>query len=327
MKLFLMSVMCFALIAPTWAADKVEKKSAKKVEWKELLPPKAEVANYMQEISVTIKALGSEGSGVVKTRNMKIDNKEVKINFVWTAAHVVDGLRRVEEVIDPRTGTKRQVVQFKDAEVVKELVENGRRVGELKMDAEVIKFNREQDLAVLKIRKRDFIRASVIFYLEGKTVPLGTDVYHVGSLLGQMGSNSMTSGIISQIGRVIDKREFDQSTATAFPGSSGGGLFLKTDNVGAYIGMITRGAGEGFNLFVPIRRIQAWAVKNKIEWALDDNVPMPTEEQLQKLPVEDIGVDFVGDKPIEKPAPIPAGTLKSIDEFPILIKHTHLGPL
>ena len=50
---------------------------------------------------------------------------------------------------------------------------------------------------------------------------------------------------------------FDQVTAVAFPGSSGGGMFLK-DN-GEYIGMLTQGVMklQGFNFIVPVRRIHA----------------------------------------------------------------------
>lgn len=306
-------------------AKELEKKPAK-IDWKKELPPKDKVASYLQDISVTIKASagygGSEGSGVVKTRAMTIDGEEVKVNFVWTAAHVVDGLRKVREVIDPKTGTKRQVVEFKDAQVVKELVENGRRVGELKMDATVIRFNEEQDLAILRIRKSNFVNASVVFYLDDQIPAIGTDVLHCGSLLGQMGSNSLTSGIISQIGRTIDKQEFDQSTATAFPGSSGGGMYLKNENAGAYMGMLVRGAGEGFNLFVPVRRIREWAESADVMWALDDNVPMPSEEELKKLRVEDIGVQFErasvsGDK---EPGSEPVGDASAAAEFQKMIK-------
>jgi len=309
-----------------------EKRPAKEVDWKAELPEKSKVAEYLQDISVTIKATtgkygGSEGSGVVKTRVMEIDGEEVKVNFVWTAAHVVDNLRKVKEVIDPKTGTKRQFVEFADAHVVKELVENGRRVGELKMDAVVIRYNEEQDLAILRIRKSNFVNSSVVFYLDDEIPAIGTDVLHCGSLLGQMGSNSLTSGIISQIGRTIDKQEFDQSTATAFPGSSGGGIYLKEEYAGAYCGMLVRGAGEGFNLFVPVRRIREWAESADVMWALDDNVPMPTMAELEKVRVEDIGVKFErspaadkdphGGQPAE--ADLPAPLIKQIDE-PVKVK-------
>jgi len=88
----------------------------------------------------------------------------------------------------------------------------------------------------------------------------------------------------------LNKHVFDQTTVAAFPGSSGGGVYLKSD--GRYVGMIVRGAGETFNLIVPVRRMVAWAKKNKMMWALDSKVPMPTNAQLFKIPVEDVGADF-----------------------------------
>lgn len=264
--------------------------SATAADWKAKLPPPERVAGYLQDISVTIKAGSSEGSGVIKTREVN----GVKTNYVWTAAHVVEGLRSVEEVIDSATGTKRQVIKFADARIVKELVENGRRVGELAMDATVVRYSRDEDLALLKIRKTGFVDASVVFYLNDDIPALGTRLLHCGSLLGQMGANSMTSGIQSQIGRILDQKEYDQTTVVAFPGSSGGGVYLEN---GAYIGMVVRGAGEGFNLCVPIRRMRKWAEKAQIKWAIDDSVPVPSPEELEKLPVEDSGVRFSQNSP------------------------------
>ena len=103
----------------------------------------------------------------------------------------------------------------------------------------------------------------------------------------------MTDGIYSQTGRLIpnlNKHVFDQTTVAAFPGSSGGGVFLKSNK--CYVGMLVRGAGETFNLIVPVRRMVQWAEKNKIMWALDPTVKMPTDDELAKIPVEDVGADF-----------------------------------
>ena len=201
------------------------------------------VAEYLQSISVTIKAEGqyskSEGSGVLITR--KVDGRDV--TFVWTCGHVVDNLRRVRSVVSEK-GTSVKIVEFDDVQIVKELVESGRRVGEIKMDAKVIKYSdydHGQDLALLMVRARDYGKDSAKFYFnkEEPIIPIGTRLFHVGSLLGQMGANSMTTGIISQVGRVEDKVEFDQTTVTAFKGSSGGGVYLEN---GLYVGMIARGA-------------------------------------------------------------------------------------
>lgn len=256
-----------------------------------VLPAIDKVAEHLQEVSVTVQAGGTSGSGTIKTRN--IDGKAV--NFVWTAAHVIDGLRETKEVIDPKTGTKRTRVSYRDCRIVKELTEEGRRVGELQMDAEVVRVSSDEDLALLRVRKRDFVKASCVFYLDERIPTIGTQLYHVGSLLGQMGANSMTSGIVSQIGRILpgEKQEYDQTTCTAFPGSSGGAVTVQD---GRIVGVLVRGAGEGFNLIVPVRRVITWARKADIEWAVDDRIKTPSEDQLKLLPVEDAGVQFQSDR-------------------------------
>ena len=246
-------------------------------------------AEHLQNVSVTIRSEGEysngEGSGVIFSRKDKDGNL---VNLVWTAAHVIDNLRSTRKVVVD--GASKTLVEFKDPMVVKEIRQNGRTVGRLQMDAEVLKYSDAKDghdLALLRVRKLNFVTDTVTFYLDKEIPSLGTDLLHVGSLLGQMGANSMTDGIYSQHGRIlksINKFVFDQTTCTAFPGSSGGGVYLKKD--AKYVGMLVRGAGEGFNLIVPVRRMIDYAEKNKIMWALDRKVPMPTESELKKMPVE-----------------------------------------
>ena len=258
--------------------------------------PDRDLYQHLQDVSVTVKSFSGEGSGVIVTREVTVSSgKKEKVNFVWTAAHVVDGLRSVRVVI--KDGKPTTVVEFKDAQIVKELVENGRRVGEIKMEAKVIKYSDSEngeDLALLMVRKKGFIDKTTIFHAADESVPIGTELYHVGSLLGQVGSNSMTRGILSQIGRVLDLGTgdgvvFDQTSCPGFPGSSGGGVFLSERNKGHeghYVGMLVRGAGETFNLIVPVRRMRKYAKANGILWALDQNVPPPHYEQILKLSIE-----------------------------------------
>ena len=266
------------------------------------------VAQHLQDISVTIKSNNSEGSGVLFTRK---DSKGNNINLVWTAGHVVDGLRSTREVISS-DGSKKTIVEFQDAKVIKQILEDGRIIGRLELDAEIIKFSDSdngQDLALLRLRKKNFVDSTVVFYLDKKIPELGTELYHVGSLLGSVGANSMTSGIYSQHGRLINKTIFDQTTVIAFPGSSGGGVFQKD---GKYLAMLVRGSGEAFNLVIPIRRIVEWADKLKIMWAIDPLVVMPTDDELKLMSIEDAGFDFDKNKKEKK------GDNK---EFPTLINN------
>lgn len=241
------------------------------------------VPQYLQDISVTIKADRAEGSGVITNIN--------GINYVLTCGHVVEHLRKTRTVVG-NDGSAKLVVEFEDAVVVKELVEEGRTVGEMRFTAEVLRYSdaeHGEDLAVLRVRKKNLSPHRVLFYLdkdkEGKVgIPaIGTDLYHVGSLLGQSGSNSMTTGIYSQVGRLYKGTIYDQTTCAAFPGSSGGGVYLKD---GRYVGQIVRGAGETFNLIVPARRLHAWAVKTGVDFVLNPEVGVPDESVLRSLPIE-----------------------------------------
>lgn len=254
-----------------------------------------DVSAYLQSISVTVTAKGGAGSGVVFTRDIKDGDKVKKVNFVWTAAHVLEGLRSIRTFIDSE-GHVKKVIEFQDAEIKKKIIEGGRTVGQLALDARVIKYSDAktgEDLALLMIRKADFVHDSLKFYVdeEEKGLPLGAQLFHVGSLLGEDGSNSMTTGIMSQVGRTVSlsggpKVLFDQTTVTAFPGSSGGGVFT-TD--GRYVGMLVRGAGETFNLIVPVRRIKKWASSEKLLWAMDPKVEAPSLGDIEKIAVENMG--------------------------------------
>ena len=276
------------------------------------------VSDYLQDISVTIKSVGSysksEGSGVLISRQIGGE----KITFVWTCAHVVDNLRDVRTVIED--GSPKKIVEFDDVQIIKELVEDGRRVGEIKMDATVLKYSDAddgEDLALLMVRAKDYGKASAKFYLdkEEPIIPIGTQSFHVGSLLGQFGSNSMTSGIISQVGRTYNKVEYDQTTVTAFPGSSGGGVYLQD---GRYVGMIVRGAGEGFNLMVPVRRMIRWSKEHDIMWALDPKVKPPTLKEISNLPVENTSKD--DDKQSPKTKKKSSDFPQGFSKMPFLIK-------
>lgn len=253
------------------------------------------VIDDLQNESVTIRAGSSQGSGVIVTRQIGNEN----VNFVWTAGHVIAHLRKTRQAIDTKTGTMKTVIEFDDAKIVQEYTQNGRRVGEVALDARVVRYSdadEGEDLALLEIRRHGSFPKEVTanFYLDEATPGLGTELYHVGSLLGQFGANSLTTGIVSQVGRVLrlgaNGVVFDQISVNALGGSSGGGVFLKND--GRYVGMLVRGAtsGDQFNFMVPVRRMKAWALRSNLFWAIDPNAPAPSVDELAAIPVEDSGL-------------------------------------
>ena len=257
-----------------------------------------DVPKYLQEISVTVRAKGAEGSGIAFVRD--------GVTWVWTAAHVVDGLRKTRTVVDGKGG-KKTLVEFDDAQVVRILLENGRIVGRLSIDARVVRYSdatHGHDLALLRVRKKGFIPTTCRFFLVDQLPKVGSDLWHCGSLLGSPGAGSVTRGTMSQLGRIIggSKVIYDQCTVTAFPGSSGGAVTMAD---GRIVGMLVRGTSvQGFNLIVPVRRWRKWAKSAGVLWAMDPAVKMPPSAVLDAMPIESAGGNKSASPPNGKRFPV-----------------------
>ncbi len=252
------------------------------------------VLDNLQNVSVTVSVDGrGRGSGTLFTREVSPD---VFKTYVWTAGHVVEDLRTERSVIDRETGVKRIIVGFKDCQIYQETIQDGRKVEQRYLDCKVICYSNSDtgdDQAVLEVRLRNYTKETTTFYLGDQIPGIGTELIHVGSLLGDIGSCSFTTGVTSQVGRLLALNDsyaeaiYDQTSAVAFPGSSGGGVFNQEN--GQYIGMLTAGIRDstGFAWYVPVRRIREWAKGVNMEWAMDVNVPMPNEDDLKEIPLDD----------------------------------------
>lgn len=296
-KSAIIALMATVLVASTALAAAPEQKKVSPPASVDLkIGSPEELGEYLQATSVTLRTGYAEGSGTV----CRIDSGRI---YILTAGHVIADLRSTREIIDPATGTRRTVVEFEDASIILQYRDDeGRTVGDVRWFARIVKYSDSEngeDLALLELRRKGAFEKSTSFYLDKKLPAVGTTLYHMGSLLGQFGSNSMTRGIMSQHGRVYKGKVYDQTTVAAFPGSSGGGVY---DDKGKYVGMVVRGAGETFNLIVPVRRIKQWTERNGIQWAIDHSVPVPNDEELKKLHADDSGYSFSGTRSAPKDA-------------------------
>lgn len=296
-----------------------------------------DVPAFLQGISVTVKAGGVQGSGTVVTR-IDPDTQE-RLTFILTAGHVVDDLRNVRKVVNADGSTK-ILVEFKDPRIVAERYQDGRRVGEQTLDCKVIKYSDYEygeDLAVLMVRLRNSYDTDACAKFPANPnyiPPVGVNLSHCGSLLGKFGSNSYTTGVLSQAGRLLDgkganSKVFDQVTAVAFPGSSGGGVYLAED--GTYIGMLTQGVRtQGFNFIVPVRRMRAWAANAGVEWVINTNLPCPPLSDIMEIPVEDVGTvplgSLMGARPFEA-TKLPVFHSIYVDPIDFLLGEAHLDRL
>ena len=253
-----------------------------------------DVIDNLQSVSVTVSVDGrGRGSGTLFTREVE---PGVFKSFVWTAGHVIEDLRYERSVIDKETGAKRIVVGFKDCQIYKETIQDGRKVEQRYLDCRVLCYSNCEtgdDQGLMEVRLRNYTQETTTFYLGAEIPGIGTELIHMGSFLGDIGSCSFTTGVTSQVGRLLalepmySEAVYDQTSAVSFPGSSGGGVF--NQETGQYIGMLTAGIrdSQGFAWYVPVRRMREWAQSMNLEWAMDATIPMPNEADLKEIPLDD----------------------------------------
>lgn len=233
----------------------------------------------MLNASVRVQSGKDSGSGVAFRNGKHV--------FVWTAAHVVAGSLERKLVAD-KLGNVNIVTSFPDVLLFQDVVENGRKGGFQVAYAEVIRYSARQDLCLLKVRI-NWPMGSVVFAGDGDAA-VGSPVFHVGSMSGVRGANSLTEGIVSALGRLrIDGRPeevfssdvYDQLAITAHPGSSGGGVFLKSDGtpcVGLVIEFLGPGHLPGVLCMAPVRRMREFAVEANCRWAMSTDITVPDRD-------------------------------------------------
>lgn len=233
-------------------------------------PVNIDILKNVLECCLTIECGDSTGSGVVVRRG--------DTAFVWTAAHVVSESKSVNRVFDARTGKEMVKCSFADVMVNRDDVQEGRKVGTYSALARVVRYSERHDLALLRLHKKGWPARGTSF---SKEVPVvGQAVWHVGSISGERGANSVSWGHVAAVGRLRlgfrpDSRRglvYDQCTAVVHPGSSGGGVFRTRD--GECLGIITEFLGPaqtaGATCMVPGRRIHEFARTARCTWAVTD---------------------------------------------------------
>lgn len=224
------------------------------------------IPEVVMDASIYVQNADGCGSGVLFTKG--------DVSFVWTAAHVMridppapNGPAGMLGLLNPDLMPLPEVLTT--ATVTQRLYRNGKIISEHKAAAELIAYSAEYDLALLEVSVRGFTKATTEFY-EDETLPrLGTEVYHVGNYHCDA-LFSLTDGVIAQ-----HHEHQDQTTAVIFPGSSGGGIFLKDD--GRCLGIVQTYKHPVVSYFCPTRRMREWARSAGIEWAMTRSLPTPAD--------------------------------------------------
>jgi len=175
---------------------------------------------------VRIQAHGATGSGTVIYAR---DKGGVPCAFVLTNHHVVDDLIKVEKRWSPLLQRDVKADVRSTAQVHFFLYRwKSRATGGYTVEADIEAYDKDEDLALLKLRFGDeaSLPPAATLYPRGQEGKLRVTmpVYCIGAGMGE--PPVITGGFLSQFGQEIDNREFWLETAPGIYGNSGGALFL-----------------------------------------------------------------------------------------------------
>ncbi len=201
--------------------------------------------------------VGGTGSGII----VKADNKEV---LIATNFHVVDGSKELE-------------VKFQNGDLAR---------------AKLLGYNSLEDIAVLSVKTVDLetsLENIVVANLgDSDKIEVGEMVIAIGNPLGSEFSSTVTSGIISALGRAINfndgvtQNNLIQTDAAINPGNSGGALLnLRGEVIGINNGKYVSESVEGIGFAIPIneasKNIKTIIAKRNggdVSFEIDENRPM-----------------------------------------------------
>ncbi len=138
-------------------------------------------------------------------------------------------------------------------------------VDEETYEAEVVSYDEDRDIAVVKVSKSDMSSdtlESIAIAAVGSSDDLivGEQVVAIGNALGY--GQSVTTGIVSALNRTVDEDSdytYIQTDAAINPGNSGGALFnMNGELIGINTAKVSSTEVEGMGYAIPISEIKAF---------------------------------------------------------------------
>ena len=245
---------------------------------------------------VRVRTEKAGGSGLIIYSKPTPDNKKVYETYVVTCQHVVDDaikfVKKWSSIAQREiTVEDRQLVQV---EVFK-YEKLSRCIGGTTYQAEIIAWDKQMDIAVLKIRSEEPFKYVAKIYPKGKSdeIKLGTPVMACGCSMGH--EPLFTFGNLVSKHDMIENKEYWMSTANTIFGNSGGAVFLKDTH--EYIGNTARitaiQLGFGVDVitwmgfFVPIDSIYEFFDENFLQFIYDPNYTSKQCEEMRRKKQEE----------------------------------------
>lgn len=184
--------------------------------------------------------------------------------YILTCHHVVDTVISVKKEWDSKLGRdrKREFRQIVNCEFFDyENMPHGHRPINYSLDADLIAWDRDHDMALLKLRtlKPSKYTAQLPKLEDIVNFDVGSKLVAVGCALGH--DPILTEGIITHQGDEIDFKDYWMGNAQIIFGNSGGAVFSPLDGSYQFVGVPSRVAISGWSAvthigyFSPISRV------------------------------------------------------------------------
>jgi S1-C subfamily serine protease len=210
-----------------------------------------------------VRAAKGSGSGTV-LYSASPNGKGICSTYVLTNHHVVADSIKLEKKWSPLLKRKVDKDVFSTVQVdFFKYQYASRAIGATEIEADIVTYDVEEDLALLKVRDEEQAPAVARMFPRDKVLDLrlGLPLVTIGAGMGE--APVITTGVLSQFGREIDNREYWLSTAPTIFGNSGGAVYLADTQ--EFLGVPARVAViQGFfgsnpithlSYFIPISRI------------------------------------------------------------------------
>jgi len=210
--------------------------------------------------------------------------------YVLTNHHVIASAIRITDVWD--SNLKKEIKEEKRSIVYVEVFKYrdlSTPVGTLKVEADIILYNENEDMALIKLRSED--KAEYIAHItnpeEAAMVKLMDKTIAVGCSLGF--PPIPTPGVLTRKDFQVDSLPYHMSSSQIIYGNSGGAIFEVSGNL-IGIPSLVPVVGWGtpvthMGLFIPISRVYTWLEKEHYDFLWDSS---KTEVQCLKAREEEI---------------------------------------
>jgi len=200
--------------------------------------------NLFEEVlytQVRVKVANTGGSGTVIYSEK--NNKGVYSTYILSCFHVINDALQVKEDYDPRYGIdrKKEMRQLVTVEFFDYLnVPHGHRPVSSSVDADIECYDKDHDMALLKLRTKSKVTNVAKLYPRDKisNIQLMDRVIAVGAAL--LHDPIITSGRITHMGDQIDYKDYWLSNSAIIYGNSGGAIFTEIEGNYYFIGIPSR---------------------------------------------------------------------------------------